>query len=350
VDGEFEGFEDFEASERSEPGGLMKRTGLIASIAIVALACIEASASAQTTIDWSTNAIAFRGRNGQTLDAFCPPGGSPGSVWGTDMYSDDSSVCTAAVHAGAIGFGGGSIRIQIQPGMPSYVGSSRNGVSSQNWGAWTGSFTVLGGRAAPPTGASWSQNAEGFRGQPGPITIQCPGGGSPGSVWGTDYYSTDSSICTAAVHAGRITLARGGSVTIYLFPGLPSYPASVRNGISTSSWGSYGASFGFTPTPPMAARTIDWSLDGADVVTTGSTTLVFCPAGSASSIWGTDVYTSDSSVCTAAVHAGVIGWGGGPVMVVGLPGQGGYPASMRNGVASRSWGSWGASFAVSRPR
>lgn len=40
----------------------------------------------------------------------------------------------------------------------------------------------------------------------------------------------------------------------------------------------------------------------------GSIYLVDCPEGCAnfpSNIWGTGIYTSDSSVCRAAIHAGV---------------------------------------------
>ena len=40
--------------------------------------------------------------------------------------------------------------------------------------------------------------------------------GSAGPVYGTDIYSDDSSICTAAVHAGRVDFAEGGLVTIQI--------------------------------------------------------------------------------------------------------------------------------------
>ncbi len=43
----------------------------------------------------------------------------------------------------------------------------------------------------------------------------CPRDGAPGDVVGSDYYDADeSSVCTAAVHAGLITLREGGKVTI----------------------------------------------------------------------------------------------------------------------------------------
>jgi hypothetical protein len=65
------------------------------------------------------------------------------------------------------------------------------------------------------------------------------------TVWGTDTYTDDSSVCTAAVHAGLITLASGGPVTFEMRPGLDSYEASTRNGIASRSWGVWSSSFVF---------------------------------------------------------------------------------------------------------
>jgi hypothetical protein len=65
----------------------------------------------------------------------------------------------------------------------------------------------------------------------------CSAGGSPGAVWGTDLYTDDSSICTAATHAGRITLAGGGLVTIEMAAGASSYTGSTRNGITSLDYG-----------------------------------------------------------------------------------------------------------------
>ena len=52
-------------------------------------------------------------------------------------------------------------------------------------------------------------------------------------------------------------------------------------------------------------------------------------------MWGTDVYTSDSTLATAAVHAGVLQPGQtGVVKVTILPGQAAYQGSTRNSVRS----------------
>lgn len=90
---------------------------------------------------WRANAGSHRGEDGEQFDYVCPPGGAPATVWGTDVYTDDSSVCTAAVHAGLISLeSGGTVTIEIRPGEDSYDGSERNGVTTSDYGEWGGSF------------------------------------------------------------------------------------------------------------------------------------------------------------------------------------------------------------------
>ena len=203
---------------------------------------------------WAADASQFRGRNYRRFEYSCPTGGGPQKVWGTDVYTDDSSVCTAAVHAGRITFGaGGTVTIEIRPGLSSYQGSSRNGVNSRSYGSWTGSFVVIGRSTsvcAPPNscigGAGWNADARRMRGRIGErFTFTCPPRGTPRKVWGTGLYTDDSSVCTAAVHAGRITFTRGGTVTIEMRSGRSSYKGSTRNGVATRSYGSWPGAFVF---------------------------------------------------------------------------------------------------------
>src|ERR1700722_1451752 len=115
-------------------------------------------------------------------------------------------------------------------------------------GGGAGLTVNLAGRAAAgllavgpePGGTGWEANA----GALGPFLNQqfdyvCPAYGSSGTVWGTGVYTYDSSVCTAAVLEGRITLAGGGKVVIEVLPGRGSYQGSTRNGITSNSYGSY---------------------------------------------------------------------------------------------------------------
>lgn len=65
-----------------------------------------------------------------------------GQVWGTGPYTDDSKICRAAVHAGAIPPSGGNVRFQMVAGRAQYSGSSRNGVVTAPYGAWHSSFLI----------------------------------------------------------------------------------------------------------------------------------------------------------------------------------------------------------------
>lgn len=64
-------------------------------------------------------------------------------VFGTDIYTDDSHTCAAAVHAGAMTLTGGKLKIQMLPGQPHYAASTRNGVSTLKWGKWRRSFRFI---------------------------------------------------------------------------------------------------------------------------------------------------------------------------------------------------------------
>lgn len=94
---------------------------------------------------WTTQADTYRGKNGQRFTYYFPPGGTAsGRLWGTDVYTDDSSIGTAAVHAGLITFqNGGTVTIEIRAGQPAYQASTRNGITSSSYGSWSGSFVFV---------------------------------------------------------------------------------------------------------------------------------------------------------------------------------------------------------------
>jgi hypothetical protein len=83
--------------------------------------------------------VDFAGEERASVD--CPPEGEAFPIWGTEIYTDDSSICTAAVHAGLITFeDGGDVVIQAAPGQDSYTSTEANGVTSSQYGPWRGSF------------------------------------------------------------------------------------------------------------------------------------------------------------------------------------------------------------------
>lgn len=97
-----------------------------------------------TDVSWSLNATAYTGRDGLKVAYDCPGGGTPGSLWGTSPFTDDSSVCTAAAFAGLITVAdGGRVIIEIRPGEDAYEGGDANGITASTYGAWRGSFVLV---------------------------------------------------------------------------------------------------------------------------------------------------------------------------------------------------------------
>ena len=102
------------------------------------------SATSVGTITWVEDAAAYRGKDNLRYTFTLPAGGAVDTVWGTGIYTDDSSIGTAAVHAGLITFvAGGTVTIRILPGQSSYTASTAYGVTSLDYGVWDGSFEFV---------------------------------------------------------------------------------------------------------------------------------------------------------------------------------------------------------------
>lgn len=96
-----------------------------------------------TPIDWSSTASGFKGGDGQIYKFQCPPDGKEYAIWGSDIYTLDSSICTAAVHAGLFTFAaGGTVTIEYKPGRQIYGSTTRNGVKSNTFGEYRSSYIV----------------------------------------------------------------------------------------------------------------------------------------------------------------------------------------------------------------
>jgi hypothetical protein len=210
------------------------------------------SAREGTPTSWEANAMSLNGKDGQTFTLSCSSGGAARSVWGSDIYTADSSICTAAVHSGLITYQqGGIVTIELRPGRTIYGCSERNGVTTSPYGSYQRSFVfktpntdAVVREAEDQTPVLWNTPASMISFETGKTyKFKCPSGGKESAVWGTDIYTLDSSICNAAVHAGKLQVENGGLVTIELLPGESSYKGRTRNGITTNSYGAYAHSF-----------------------------------------------------------------------------------------------------------
>ncbi len=95
-------------------------------------------------IDFSKSAEEFRGKIGQRFTFSCAKVDYIGHrLYGTDIYTDDSCICAAGVHAGVIPYSGGMVTIEIRGEQNSFQGSNRNGAISNSFNYWPGSFVFV---------------------------------------------------------------------------------------------------------------------------------------------------------------------------------------------------------------
>eukprot|EP00744_Colponema_vietnamica_P002602 GILI01004051.1.p1 GENE.GILI01004051.1~~GILI01004051.1.p1 ORF type:complete len:616 (-),score=156.37 GILI01004051.1:344-2092(-) len=82
----------------------------------------------QVSCGESTSHPYYKGDSGTKFLVACPKGCSTaaGDVFGTDIYTDDSSICRAAIHFGAVSDEGGEVEVIIEDGRKKYLGTNRN--------------------------------------------------------------------------------------------------------------------------------------------------------------------------------------------------------------------------------
>lgn len=156
------------------------------------------------TADANTDAQSYRNQVGQVINFYCPANLAFGSVWGTDTYSDDSSVCTAAVHAGKISQAtGGNVSITMAGAQNTFTATTRNNVTSVSYGYWPGSFTFVGGTSSGNMSVNFTASQTSVNsGQP--VTLS--------------WSSTNASYCTPIVGSERYSPNQhlpSDSITVY---------------------------------------------------------------------------------------------------------------------------------------
>lgn len=122
-------------------GGDVRVTGVNGGL--LTAAAVAAAAAAGDPLIAPATLSGVQANPGQTL-VFRVTGGTEGAVWGSDVYTDDSAIAAAVVHAGLLRPGEtGTIMLTVQEGAPAYSASSRNGIESNNYGEWGRSFTMI---------------------------------------------------------------------------------------------------------------------------------------------------------------------------------------------------------------
>jgi LCCL domain len=294
----------------------------------------------------------FRHRAGETL-SFAIRGRDDQQVWGTTTYTDASALETAAVHAGLLRPGqSGIIKVRVLPGQDSYDASNQNGVQSSAYGRYAGSYRF---GAVSVTTTPRTSSLSSYRDLVGhALTIPVVGAAS-GNVWGTDVYTDDSSPAAAAVHAGVLSAGEFGFVTITLMPGQARYDGSARNGVTSQPYGGFEGSFRVERSEPSIVQ-LPGGEDASRLVPMetlrgriGFSFVVQVVGSGTGAVWGTGVYTDDSSIAAAAVHAGLLEPGElGFLRVTIGSGRASFAASDSHGIRSQPYGPWDGSFRLER--
>jgi len=129
---------------------------IVASLAIAISAASSQPANAQRSrriseIGWSSRLSSMgidKAKNvGKTYDFFCQPAAEDlihAPIWGTNVYTSNSGICSTAVHSGMISEEGGMVSIEILKGQEFYTGSNKNEVESEDHINTNLSYTFIG--------------------------------------------------------------------------------------------------------------------------------------------------------------------------------------------------------------
>lgn len=274
-------------------------------------------------------------------------GANTGSLWGTDVYTTDSSLAAATVHSGALKMGEtGLVKVTILPGCASYEGSTRHGITSSSWGNYTASYQV------EPVGPEDEKDIEGQSDLP----VLPSAGPAPGNwpnapvALSTAGLPDEARQLVARFQAESATIQQEAEqklrrlrreIIVELKPLMTNYARAVKldEAVAIRDYirGLSELTSKVLPDPgalynlPQSRGILYFRVTGRN----------------GGPIWGTDVYTIDSNLATAAVHAGAVKEGEtGVVKVTLLPGQDSYEGTIRNGITSNSYGPYSGSYKV----
>lgn len=190
----------------------------------------------------------YAGAVGESLQ-FAVVGSTLGTIWGDGVYTSDSVLSVAAVHAGLLAPGeSGVVTVEVIEGPASYDGVERNGVVSRSYANWDVAFRFTGVTGVD-SGVVLADPGDlsGYRGQHGTILTFEVTGDLSGSVWGEAVYTDDSRLSAAAVHAGVLRPGETGLVRVEILPGQESYDGAEHNGVVSGSYARWEGSFRILP-------------------------------------------------------------------------------------------------------
>ena len=346
------------------------------------------STSTTSVPEAPANLTSYRDKIGKRF-TFWVKAKKDGKIWGgkNNIYTDDSDLATASCHSGAQVAGNvDKVVVEIVADQGSYPSLTQNGITSNKYGAWKGAYKIIGVPTTKVTDPDMSK----YRSKNGEMVIVRVTGRTSGTVYGQNSsygYMDKSDLATAAVHAGLLKPGETGTLYVRIKSGSEKHEAVLKNGVQSRSYGKSEGTFKIRKCTDITSangtnitgNSGNTGNSGGTTSTSGnntggnntSTTSVpnapshmlsyrgqngkvytFKVTGSTSGrIWGgeNNIYTDDSYIATAAVHAGLVKAGQtGTIKVKILPGQSSYSSIERNGVTSYKNNGYGGSYQLSK--
>ncbi len=173
-------------------------------------------------------------------------------------------------------------------------------------------------------------------------------GDDSGQCWGGEenVYTIESCLGTAAIHAGLLKANEIKLIKVKVIEARNNYPSINRNGITSESSEESESSYQLSAPEPGDIANAPTTM--SDYIGKYDIEFIFrVTANKEGPVWGgkDNVYTSDSYIATAAIHAGILKDGQtGIVKLKMIPGKNSYPEITRNGIQSNSFEEWEGSY------
>ncbi len=223
----------------------MKKSNILRSIlALLLMWCATPTLLAQDGIPFDMSY--YRDQVGTEFLIYLT-GDNENQCWGGEdnIYTDDSALGTAAVHAGLLKVKETKlIKVKMLAGRDNYPSITRNGITSEEMESFDGSYQLSA--AQPGEIGNAPVAMDDFKGKYDIIFVFRVKGDKEGPIWGGGkdlVYTTDSYVATAAVHAGVVKAGQTGIVKIRILPGRKSYPAVTRNGLTSHDFEEWEGSY-----------------------------------------------------------------------------------------------------------
>ena len=260
-------------------------------------------------------------------------------IYGGDngVYTFGSDPCLMSRHAGITGNEGGYFKVTTLGVCDKFQATNQNGVQTLEWKAeWecaqvAKSDLELEVNPEQICGEVTISNCAG--------SVQCTEMTPSSRVFGNNPYSSLSSKCMSACHAGISKMNE--STLFFTYPTVirNAYVGETKNGIQSASVYGLSTNFAIKPFTQKLNHVYNPKLCG-DIF---NQHIAFrCLGGGCTNkelaVWGSNPYTFDSNCCRAAVHAGVLTPGaGGSFKAVKAGYFSSFPPSLRNGVQTEAW-------------